>query len=312
MPSIIPDVEAYGCNGLVTWGRKWCSDHPAPRFILSPLNTTRIMACFSPLAIKNTKRMFNKDFYINYVPCGKCPGCLEARRSAWSFRLQQEEKISKESYFVTLTYNIDYIPINDKGNFTFNKKHLQDYFKKLRHDNPKLKYYAVAEYGGKFKRPHYHAIIYNCNADNIVEKWSEYDRKTEDYKSFGFVKIGPVTPADIHYVTGYIINDHSDLDKMDRPFSIMSKNLGKSFITEEIKNYYDKNREYTCIYPGGNRGTLPRYYRSHIFDENTRAAIASENQEKILKQMEDRPILSIIKERERKTYCVNRDKKNKT
>lgn len=65
------------------------------------------MKCPSPVTIKNPNPL--KKGYIA-VPCGKCGACRKNRRASWTFRLTKEAKNSKNSFFVTLTYNDEEIP----------------------------------------------------------------------------------------------------------------------------------------------------------------------------------------------------------
>ena len=129
------------------------------------------------------------------VPCGKCLPCQKKRRSDWSFRLEQEYLSSDSALFITLTYDDLHLPyqyyknkqiknfetgetthqikeLQTSDRPTLNKKHLQDYIKRLRNDHTKyitkelgvsakevktiskpLRYYAVGEYGTKTQRP---------------------------------------------------------------------------------------------------------------------------------------------------------------
>lgn len=64
-----------------------------------------LQQCLSPV------RIFNK--YANefqYVPCGKCEACRNARSSYWVQRLREERKAWKYCLFVTLTYSPDSLP----------------------------------------------------------------------------------------------------------------------------------------------------------------------------------------------------------
>ena len=68
------------------------------------------MHCLHPINIRNPayRAELGKDLYIQ-VPCGKCIACQERRRSEWAFRLETEAK-SRPAWFVTLTYDPQYLP----------------------------------------------------------------------------------------------------------------------------------------------------------------------------------------------------------
>ena len=58
---------------------------------------------------------------------------------------------------------------------------------------PVIKYYAVGEYGGQFKRPHYHLIMFNVQIDAILNAWQ-----------LGTVHIGYVSGSSVGYTLKYI------------------------------------------------------------------------------------------------------------
>ena len=115
------------------------------------------------------------------VPCGNCVECLEKKRSEWSFRLQQELKVSDSAYFITLTYSEENLPEE------LSKEHCQKFLKRLRKQNDKyttkkLRYYLAGEYGDKTKRPHYHMIVFNL-AKILLSSINDYvDTETGEIK----------------------------------------------------------------------------------------------------------------------------------
>ena len=130
----------------------------------------------------------------------------------------------------------------------------------------KIRYYAVGEYGGRFGRPHYHIILFNCSPKIDIQKiWSK-----------GLVHIGKVTSASIHYVTGYVINDNDNYEIPEgvREFSVMSKNLGIGYL-ENYKWNKKELRDYV-ISPSGHKQKLPRYYREKIFNVVEKIGLANE------------------------------------
>lgn len=137
-----------------------------------------------------------------------------------------------------------------------------------------MKYYAVGEYGTEGNRPHYHAIVFNCLPDTLVEAWQDKDDE------IGFVHMGEVTTASIHYVTGYLIGGSTN-NEAEPNFSIMSKGLGLSYLENpKIFNHFHENKTFEIMGEGGENLQLPRYYRKLVFDDRTLARIGKENQEK--------------------------------
>lgn len=211
--------------------------------------------------------------YMSF-PCGKCPPCLKRRASGWSFRLMQEDKYSLSSMFVTLTYNTSTVPITKNGFMSLKKRDMQLFFKRLRKISQyKIKYYAVGEYGGKTMRPHYHLIIFNTSASDIINAWTLND------KPIGDVHFGNVSGASVGYCLKYMMKEskipiHYNDDRIQE-FSLMSKGIGKTYLTDAmIKWHHAKicERLYLVI-EDGKKIAMPRYYKNKIYDENQRAHI---------------------------------------
>lgn len=247
------------------------------------------------------------------VPCGRCPQCVARRVSAWSFRLMQEDKKSITSYFITLTYDSKNIPISRAGFKDLSKRDVQLFFKRLRkiHDDDpgkktaissdasfgskkgassvgdrSIKYYAVGEYGGKTMRPHYHIILFNAKLELIQPAWDK-----------GHVHYGYVTGASVGYTMKYIskpgkIPLHRNDDRQPE-FALMSKGLGKDYLTPQICQWHKKdllNRMYLNI-EGGKKCSMPRYYKDRIYSLQERSEIAGyqkgEIEKKTLKEVSE-------------------------
>lgn len=160
---------------------------------------------------------------------------------------------------------------------TLRKKDFQNYMKRLRKMIPAgcmpLKYYAVGEYGSQNRRPHYHAIIFNCPDDQLfAQAWSLGD------KQFGGVFVGTCTGDSIAYCMKYIdkqsfrsVNLRHKHRRDDRvlEFSLMSKGLGSQYFEDpHIRQYHasDLSRNFLTK-PSGHKIPLPRYYRVHLYDK---------------------------------------------
>lgn len=191
-------------------------------------------------------------------PCGRCPECVARRASWWSFRLMEEEKISESAYFITMTYDTDHVPITKNCFLTVCKKDLQDYFKRLRYAHSGsnfsgIRYYAVGEYGGRKKRPHYHIILFNADLRNMFDgqsllalEYSCYNGKVhvmqKDWNK-GTTTVGKVEGASVGYVLKYLTKVWKPMhvnDDREPQFSIMSKGLGESYLGEFRKFWHGK------------------------------------------------------------------------
>lgn len=220
------------------------------------------------------------------VPCGKCPLCLKRRASAWSFRLMQEEKKSESAHFITMTYDTKHVPITRNGFMELKKRDVQLFFKRLRKQHSsRIKYYAVGEYGGKTMRPHYHLILFNARIDLIQPAWD-----------LGEIHYGEVTGASVGYTLKYMTKPsriplHHNDDRQ-REFSLMSKGLGISYLTEEMIRWHREdidNRMY-CNIEDGKKIAMPRYFKNKIYEEDERILIGKKLHDKRLEEMAKDPM----------------------
>lgn len=212
-----------------------------------------------------------KDRYsqgAKIVPCGKCIQCLKRRVNGWTFRLNQELKCSTSAAFITLTY--DQAPLSFNEQLTLEKKDFQDFMKRLRKKtHNKLKYYACGEYGTQSQRPHYHAIMYN-----LPNNWLQDSTKLHEAWGHGHIDIGTAEMASFQYVVGYLNKGRwqpqHELDDRNPEFSVMSKNLGKTYITPKMEKFHKSRLASYATLPGGQKTSLPRYYRDKIFTKEER------------------------------------------
>lgn len=199
----------------------------------------------------------------------------------------QEEKICSSAHFITLTYDSKYVPIVSPGLMDLSKRDIQLFFKRLRkrHKNQEkpIKYYAVGEYGGKTFRPHYHIILFNANIEKIQAAWQ-----------MGHVYYGNVSGASVGYTLKYMSKNRKSLKKFLYPripeFSLMSKGLGISYLSETMCNWHIGdlvNRMY-CGLPGGIKIAMPRYYKDKLYLENERSLISEVFSQKAHEQKIDK------------------------
>ena len=174
----------------------------------------------------------DREYEINFVPCGKCVGCRKKEKFEWATRIELESKLYANNYFITLTYDDDhlYIPdqtVNEKtGEIYYNDgtwkgtlikedpirfiKSLRKYFEREFYWKG-MKFYLCGEYGDIGDRPHYHAILMNC--PELYLNPYGYNKETKDpyytqeriekIWNKGFINIGKVSWDSISYVAGY-------------------------------------------------------------------------------------------------------------
>lgn len=90
------------------------------------------------------------------LPCGQCIGCRLDRVVDWSVRCMHEKKMHSNTEFATFTYNEDCVP----SDMSLRYRDVQLFWKKFRKEFPGFRYFVAGEYGGRTKRPHYHALLF--------------------------------------------------------------------------------------------------------------------------------------------------------
>lgn len=223
--------------------------------------------CITPFGVKS--KMTGETIG---VPCGRCPVCVKRRASGWSFRLMNEYRQATSGYFLTLTYSTSTVPILSSGYMTINKRDPQLFLKRLRKAHPKhvrIKYYLCGEYGTRGKRPHYHVILFNASLPLIQPAWG-----------LGQVHYGNVTRQSVGYCLKYMskkgqIPMHANDNRVPE-FALMSKGLGKNYITPAMKAWHlaDLDNRMYCNLPDGIKISMPRYYKDRIYDEMQRKRVA--------------------------------------
>lgn len=227
---------------------------------------------------------------IMAFPCGKCPECLQRRASGWSFRLMQEERVSTSAFFITLTYAPEHLPISRAGFKTLNKTDVQKFVKRLRKAHEKetgqlpIKYYVCGEYGGQTARPHYHMILFNAVLSKIDPAWN-----------LGKIYYGFVAEASVGYTLKYMskpprIPMHRNDDRL-REFSLMSKGLGKSYMSEAVCKWHHEDLENRYYLPlmDGKKIAMPRYYKLKMYDELERNIIGHHLRVRNKEEVQDNP-----------------------
>lgn len=212
------------------------------------------------------------------VPCGNCVFCTATKRSDWALRLHYEGRRHLVKKFITLTYADAHLRWKN-GISQLDKRDVQLWLKRLRRAGPKVRYYAVGEYGSKTFRPHYHIILF-CwdgfkNLDGLIrESWPH-----------GHVHIGTVTEESVMYTLGYIINGKGwkMRTRRERPFALMSKGLGKNYLTAAMIEWHRSGRKnYAMLYR--EKRHLPRYYKLQIFSKIDLVRIAVRDQKTMFRK----------------------------
>lgn len=142
------------------------------------------------------------------LPCGQCVGCRLERSRQWALRCQHEASLHEKNCFITLTYNDENLPLDG----SLDVRHFQLFMKRLREKfgEDRIRFFHCGEYGERFKRPHYHAILFGFDFDD-----KEYFKSNQGNHVFtsktldslwgkGFCTIGSVTFESCAYVARYV------------------------------------------------------------------------------------------------------------
>lgn len=133
------------------------------------------------------------------------------RRREWSIRITHEAQLYDANVFATMTYADDHLPASRSLEY----RDVQLFMKRLRKEmkgvspGPRgtypVRFFVAGEYGGRTKRPHWHAILFNVwfkdQKQLLNETWTS--SSAESLWQKGSVVLGSVTPASAAYVAGY-------------------------------------------------------------------------------------------------------------
>lgn len=203
---------------------------------------------------------------ITEFDCGVCPECLSKKSSLWALRCYMESLVS-QGMMITLTYDTYKYDKNGNiigenvSNLSLSKDDCQRFMKRLRKRFPKkkIKYLICGEYGKRTGRPHYHAIIFGVQFDDLIfykrskrgnviyksktlnEIWQGGDNK-ERQGGICTVDCINITPAVARYCTKYCAKDSG----VDDTFMLVSRGIGDEMLIKRFngKSYYIDGREY--------------------------------------------------------------------
>lgn len=229
--------------------------------------------------MKNPRYKGGKEFlcddrrklYVS-VGCGNCYECRKQKAQQWRVRLQEEIKVQKHAYFVTLTFsNESLIELANarntlecnatagKGVRRFLERYRKKYGKSLRH-------WLITELGHEgTERIHLHGVIFS---DNIITM-----QELNELWKYGRADTGIYcNERSINYIVKYVTKI-DEKHKNYRPDIFSSAGIGKSFVTPRNKLMYQytqgKSREDYRL-NNGRQVALPMYYRNKFYTEEER------------------------------------------
>lgn len=158
-----------------------------PRFVRRDGRLQEVYFMYRPDKLSEWKPWFDPEpprafEYLTgpQIKCGVCEGCRMDVAREWANRLllERESYDDNSVYFVTLTYDDAHVPKSyyadpDTGEAqpanTLSPRDVQLFMKRLRkrHVAP-LRFFLCGEYGPQTFRPHYHAIIFGLQLNDLV------------------------------------------------------------------------------------------------------------------------------------------------
>lgn len=160
------------------------------------------------------------------VPCGHCEGCKLKKSREWAMRVMLESSLYEKNCFITLTYADAHLPpngsIDPEAPPAFMKR-LREYY------GPGIRSFGCAEYGEKFRRPHYHICLFNhwfpdSTFFRMRRGFPVYrSERLEALWPFGHSEIGSLTFESAAYVARYVMKkvsgpafeDHYEVPDME-------------------------------------------------------------------------------------------------
>lgn len=215
--------------------------------------------CLFPIDIVNPSKyvsLKHRDNYILQVPCGHCAECQQTLSNQWFYRMFHEwldiVRFDGYVYFDTLTYSpknlphmdeiLPYMPHIPCFRPDDIRKFTQNLRSRLNSIRASYRYFIVSEYGSKYKRPHYHILLFVkgvdcCKLSAIIDDVWKFGRTDGiTYKGAAYVKNHNVKDNSTetmlvvsNYVCKYIqkscIYDKTLNERLDKAMKIVHEKL---------------------------------------------------------------------------------------
>lgn len=211
--------------------------------------------------------------------CGQCQYCRIIDRLDKVNRLKLEFGLRPYAFFITLTYENEYLPIfSNLANLY--KPDLIKFIDSIRNNLPKITIFAVGEYGGtlfdspKATRPihpHYHLAVFSSD-----ESINSLIRKVvEDKWYMGHAHILQLSGGLIDYITGYVSKKLTNTSSMLRAtslfirpeFSYSSRRPAIGDISESLAAITEEYGELDRLSIDGKLVVIPKYLKFKVKDK---------------------------------------------
>lgn len=246
------------------------------------------MPCYHPLqgwksrtVSKNGKRrvVFSvEEAFVDLpvtVACGQCIGCRIDRSAQWAARIMHEASLHDQNWFVTLTY--------EDAPVSLVKRDWQLFAKRVRRRGRKFRFFHCGEYGGQTNRPHYHAVMFGLELDDLRRYKDTASGHTlytsaflEECWQLGRVWVGTVTFDSAQYVAKYVLKKVTGEAADDHyrgrlPEYVTMSNrpgIGAEWFGKFSSDLYPDD---FVVTHSGNKLRVPRFYDTRLEKEDPKA-----------------------------------------
>lgn len=171
----------------------------------------------------------------------------------WSIRLYHHFRSVGCGVFFTFTYRDDTLPYQTDYSTgdsypTVDKPSVQAFFKKCRvaykrGTGKSISYFITSEYGPRTLRPHYHGVIFGISELDFRLYFSSVWEKEFGFTTFSVLSLSRDSLKQFRYVAKYcskgVFENPRVADGLVAPtFHLISKSIGKSYLTDETINYH--------------------------------------------------------------------------
>lgn len=257
-------------------------------------------------------------FKFKEIPCGQCYACRLQYSREWADRCMMEMQDHKESWFLTLTYDDEHLPIvhgfdSETGEvfdfMSLQKKDLQDFNKRLRSQlfrdykkenadgetPPRFRFYACGEYGDRTYRPHFHGIYFGLVIPDLEFYKSDgrFSYYTSEYLKRiwqrGFVVVAQANWHTAAYCARYVMKKQKGMNKavyddfgIEPEFVLMSRRPGiaRKFFDERAPDMFEYDKIFIDDGKDSKEFVPPRYFKK-LFDQVDAAAASQKVQERM-------------------------------
>lgn len=203
------------------------------------------------------------------LPCGRCIGCRMEKARQWGLRCLHEKKLWRDNVFVTLTYNDRHMPPGG----SLQLRDVQLFMKRLRKakEPTRVRFFLGGEYGEENRRPHYHALLFNCGfsdmrrigvnarGENLYTSAELSRLWSRDEDEMGYCTIGEVTFDSAVYCAKYALKKMNLPE--DAPQSVRDEYARRYEVYDEDGVCITRKQEFAIMSrrPGIGAGYYERY-----------------------------------------------------